>query len=168
MTKHAVLCSHCQRDTCVLDDEEEFIINGISYLKVPPGVYEVPVNALGGFSAGQIPPHSSIRIIDLPPPPPDLEFYLRATNAGDPGEDQYLTIFAEVYLTSDENRQARLARIRRAFEQGKALGEFIPPGARDHRKLGGSFKLDLAGQPTSIISDQVQPVLEAFRLINGS
>jgi hypothetical protein len=170
MKKHTRLCSHCQRERCVLDDDEEFTVNGIPYRKVPPGVYEVPVGALGEFSIGQLPPHSSIHVTDLPPPPPDHEFCLSVTNGGDANDDQYLTILAEVYLASDEHRQAKLAQIRRAYlalvERGELPAAFIPPGTRDHPNLGASFSIDLAGHSESVIRDQIQPILQLFKRIN--
>jgi hypothetical protein len=70
-------------------DDQLFTANGITYRKVPPGVYEIPIRALGELRVGQLLRHSSVYIVDLPPPPPDHEFYLSVTNGGDADDDQY-------------------------------------------------------------------------------
>jgi hypothetical protein len=69
--------------------DQLFTANGITYRKVPPGVYEIPIRALGELRVGQLLRHSSVYIVDLPPPPPDHEFYLSVTNGGDADDDQY-------------------------------------------------------------------------------
>lgn len=143
-----------------------FVVNGVPYKKVPPGVYEIPVSALGDLRIGQLLPHSSVHVVELPLPPPDHYFHLSITNGGDANEDQYLTIFAGVYFTSDENRQEKLARIRRAYfplvERAELPEPFILPSTKERPNKGVSFSIDMAGRPESIIRQEIQPILQLF------
>jgi len=151
-------------------DNEVFVANGISYQKVPPGVYEIPLPALGDLRIGQLLPHSSVHITDLPPPPIDHEFYLSITNGGDKDDDQYLGVFAGVYFASEEDRQVKLARIRRAYlplvERGELPEAFIPPSTKDRPYKGASFNINLAGRPATVIREEIQSILQLFRRLS--
>ena len=154
-------------------DERVFVVEGIAYRQVPPGVYQIPLSALGGLRIGQLLPHSSVHITELPPPPPAYEFYLSATNGGDEGEDQYLNIFGTAsFGGSQEDRQIKMARIRRAYlplvERDELPEAFVPPAPRANPGLGNaaSFNIDLEGCPEAIILDKIQPILQFFRRIS--
>jgi hypothetical protein len=169
MKKRTRPCGHCDRENCVLDENEEFLIDGTPYPKVPPGVFEVPVSGLNDLPIGQLLPHSSIRVAGLPPAPPGHEFSLMVTNAGGEYEDDYLSISAEVYLNSSEGRQAKLQRISSAYAALAGKGDFpvtfSPPGLRDRHDLAGTFSIDLAGQPKAVIREQIQPILRLLESI---
>lgn len=151
-------------------EDQVFIANGIAYRKVPPGVYEIPLSALGDLSMGHLLPHSSVHIADLPPPPPDHEFYLSITNGGDTNDNQYLNIFACVSFGSDEQRQAKMSRIRRAYlplvERGELPEAFITPSTKDRPNKAAAFSIDLADRPTAIIREEIQPILQLFRRLS--
>lgn len=151
-------------------NDQLFTANGITYRKVPPGVYEIPVGALGEFRVGQLLPHSSVHIVDLPLPPPDHEFYLSVTNGGDADDDQYLSIFAGAYFAEDENSQLKLARLRRAYlplvERGELPEAFVPRATKDRPNRGSSFNIDLAGRPEAVIREEIQPILPLFNRLS--
>ena len=152
-------------------DEQVFVVNGVPYRKVPPGIYEIPLSALGDLSIGQLLPHSSVYIADLPSPPPDYEFYLSITNGGDKGDNRYLNIFGGVYFVgSEEHRQMNIARIRRAYlplvERGELPEAFIPPSTKDRPNNGPSFSIDLSGRPSAVIREEIQPILQLFRRLS--
>ncbi len=149
-----------------------FVANGISYPKVYPGVYEIPHTALGDLRIGQLLPHSSVYVVDLPSPPPDYdEFYLNITHGGDEGEDQYLSIFGSVHFNPEKHREIKSARLRRAFmpmvERGELPDPFIPPSTKDRPNNGVSFSIDVAGRPDAIILEEIQPLLQFFNRISA-
>jgi hypothetical protein len=152
-------------------NDQLFTANGITYRKVPPGVYQIPVEALGDLRVGQLLPHSSVYVVDLPPPLPDHEFYLSVTNAGDADDDQNLSIFAGAYFASDENSQLKLARLRRAYlplvERGELPEAFVLPATKDRPNRGPSFNIDLAGRPEAVIREEIQPILQLFNRLSG-
>ena len=129
------------------------------------------MSALGDLHIGQLLPHSSVHIADLRPPPPDHEFYLSITNGGDKNDDQYLSIFGSVHFRSDENRQIKWARIRRAYlplvQRGELPEAFIPPSTKDRPTKGAAFSIDLAGRPEAVIREEVQPILQFFRRLSA-
>jgi len=154
-------------------DERVFVAGEITYRQVPPGVYQIPLSLLGSLRIGQLLPHSSVDIIELPPPPPDYEFSLSVTNGGDEADDRYLNIFGTASFSgSQENRRIKMARIRRAYlplvERGELPEAFVLPATKTKPDIGdgASFTIDLAGCPEAIIRDQIQPILQFFRRIN--
>lgn len=152
-------------------NDQLFTANGITYRKVPPGVYKIPVCALGDLRVGQLLPHSSVYIVDLPPPPPDHEYYLSVTNGGDADDDQYLNIFAGACFASDENSQLKLARLRRAYiplvERGELPEAFVLPATKDRPNRGPSFNIDLAGRPEAVIREEISPILQLFNRLSA-
>ena len=152
-------------------EDQVFIVKGIAYQEVPPGVFEIPLSGLSDLRFGQLLPYSSIHISDLPSPPPDHEFNLNINNRGDEGDHQNYNIFGGVYFGSDEHRQKKLARIRRAYlplvERGELPEPFIIPSTKDRPSRGTSFDIDLAGYPDAVIGEQVQPFLQLFNRLSA-
>lgn len=154
-------------------DERVFVVERIAYRMVPPGVYEIPLSALGGLRIGQLLPHSSVDVTELPTPPPDYDFSISVTNGGGKGDERYLNIFGTAsFGGSPEDRQIKMTRIRRAYlplvERGELPEAFVPPAPKFNPHLGNgvSFDIDLAGHPEVIIRDQIQPILQFFRRIS--
>jgi hypothetical protein len=149
-----------------------FTANGITYRQVPPGVYEIPLGKLADLRFGELLSHSTIEVVDLPTAPADHEFHLSVTNGGDADEDQFLSIFAGVFFSSDEHRQLKLSRIRRAYlplvERGELPEAFVLPATKDRPIRGVSFNIDLGGRPKAVIRDEIRPILQLFRHLSGS
>lgn len=80
------------------------------------GGFRVPVGELGGFRLGEIPPHSTIELIDLPESPAGYNLGIRSTNCEDAGVYRSLGISTTVSVAGTANIDRRLARIRRAFK----------------------------------------------------
>lgn len=151
--------------------EPVLIVAGRSYAKVYPGVYEIPASAFGDLRMGEIPAHSTVKVIDLPIPPPDHEFYLTVTNGGDEGDDEYLTVFGSAAFETEVDAIRRMNRIRRTYlpfvERGDLPEAFVPPTRKGESSRGASFSIDLAGQPDRLVREAIRPVLAGGRRVTS-
>jgi hypothetical protein len=144
-----------------------------TYRKVYPGVFPVPVSALGDFRMIDIPAHSTIQLIDLPVSEVGYDLSLNVTNGGDEGEDKYLTVFgcAGFVLPLDTDRteiDRKMNRIRRAYaplvEHGLLPDPLSFPLKREDRiERGAGFSIEYEGRAGTIIREAIQPLLGLFR-----
>lgn len=139
-------------------------------LNESPGVYEVPLAEIEDLRMGDIPPHSSVHVTDLPKPPDKYDFYISATNGGDKGVMEYLSIFSYIGFKTDRNPHQRLARIRRTYLPLVADGELpdpliLPEDATPGDFHGAGFTINLSGQPEAIVREEIRPLLQIMRNI---
>lgn len=142
----------------------ELKIGERSYEKVDPGVFEVPLTALGDFHICDIPPHESIHILGLPASPKEYEFHISVTNGGDEGDFEFLDVFGFVGCDSSDQRESKMRRIRRAYlpfvERGLLPDPLIMPR---NAGTGAGFTINCADRPQTAIRDAIQPLLDLFQ-----
>ena len=135
------------------------------------GEFRVPLHELGEFRLGEIPPHSTVWLTDLPPSPAGYDLGIHSTNCEDAGDSHSLGITITVGVVGTANIDKRLSRIRRAFEPEVESGAIQNASEMrmDFRGQPVSFigyTQDFSNQPQTIFADAISPVLRAFnRLI---
>jgi hypothetical protein len=151
---------------------DELTIGERTYRKVYPGVFPVPVSALGDFRMMDIPAHSTIELIDIPVSEAGYDLTLNVTNGGEKSEDKYLTVFGCVGLVMPLNTDRtevdrKMNRVRRAYaplvEQGLLPDPLsFPRKLEDRIELGAGFSIDYEGRAGTIIREAIQPLLALF------
>jgi hypothetical protein len=143
-----------------------------TYTEVPPGVFEVPLPELGDFRIGDIPPHTSIHVIGLPPPPEDYTFSISVTNGAESGSLEFLDIFGFAGFESHHQPDRKMSRIRRAFlpfVERELLRDplVLPPRRTDAGTSNGAgFSISCAGRPETVVRVAIRPLLELFQKLS--
>jgi hypothetical protein len=131
------------------------------------GEFLVPVGELGGFRLGEIPPHSTVELIDLPESPAGYHLGIRSTNCEDAGIYRSLGISITVSIAGTTNIDRRLARIRRAFKPEVDSGAIQQPqelrfDLNDQHVSCMGYAQNFSNQPETVFAEAVSPVLRAF------
>jgi TIR domain len=142
------------------------------FRKVYPGVFPVPVSALGDFRMSDVPAHSTIELIEIPVADTGYDLSISVTNGGDEGDDKYLTIFGCIgFVTPVHTPQTeidrKMNRARRAYaplvEQGLLPDPLSFPRKLDDRiEWAAGFNLDYRGRAETIIQTAIRPLLTLF------
>lgn len=152
--------------------DEPLTIGNRTYRTIYPGVFPVPVSALGDFRMSDIPAHSTTELIDLPVSEVGYDLSLNVTNGGGEGEDKYLTVFGCVGFvmplhTDRSDVDRKMNRIRRAYaplvEQGLLSDPLSFPLKREDRiERGAGFSIEYEGRAKTVIREAIQPLFNRF------
>jgi hypothetical protein len=132
--------------------ESFLMIDGREYRKDPSGVFCVSMSDLGRLQIGEIPPHSSVHLTDLPQHA-DYGFSISITNGGEAGDSAYPSISGHIEVLSRSDPQLSMNRLRRVFLPFVERGDLpepltMPVKIEGSTGLGASFPIDCAaGRP---------------------
>ena len=135
--------------------------------RVDSGEFRVPVDELGGFRLGEIPPHSTIELINIPESPAGynlgIDLWLecptntrqspvdiRSTNCEDAGVYSSLGISSTVSVAGTANS--------RAVQQPQELRFDF----KDERVSCIGYAQDFSNLPETVFAEAINPVLRAF------
>ncbi len=131
------------------------------------GEFRVPLHQLGDIRLGDIPPHSTVELIDIPQSPAGYHLGIRSTNCEDAGNYRSLGISNTVSIAGTTNIDRRLSRIRRAFEQEVQCGAVQNPqelrfDLRGEHVSCIGYSQPYADRPETVFAEAIAPVLRAF------
>lgn len=136
------------------------------YYDMNKRAYLVPLSELADLKLGDIPPHSSIYVTDLPTARDVDELSLHVTNGAESGSDQYLTVFGYVGVAGDVDLDRRMTRIRRAYtpfvERGLLPNPLVLRNLKGFTGGGAGFSIDYAGRAELVIREAIEPLVLLF------
>lgn len=137
-----------------------------------PGVYEVPLTELEDLQVGDIPPHSSVEVVGLPTPSDNYEYSISATNGGDAGETEFLTIWGYVGFSASDvgDVNKKRERIRRIYlplvERGDLPDPLVTPSRSFKLSGGAGFTLNFENSPQVNVREAIRPFLRIFERLH--
>lgn len=137
------------------------------YYDISERAYVVPLTELGDLKLGDVPPHSSLYVKDLPLVNSVDKLSVHVTNDGDHGDDEFLSIWGYVGIAEGADFDRRMSRIRRAYtpliERGLLPDPLVIPNRKGLTSGGAGFGIGCAGQTELLICEAIEPLLLLFK-----
>lgn len=130
--------------------------------------YQVPLEELASLRMIDIPPHHHLEVLGVPVPTDQTECELWVLNAGDPGEDEHLSVYGGAWIpVTEQNAERELARIQRAFPNLRLNPKFeVADMMKRGLKASVFLNLSFEGRGSTKVRDAIEPFVAGFRLLS--